>query len=257
MFDVLVESTKSKQGRRASRYFAVTTAIYAIALVAIGVGTIIGFSPALAEEFSLSAMLAPPVPSAPSPPPVVTPTTNRSAEPVNTFTPPKQPPKVMLPDDAARIEVRQRVSVIGDSGLPPCNSCTGKTGIPGVGQNNADPVPPPPEIKREPKLDPTPTPEIKQGPNKVSEGVLLGGAINKVTPAYPQIARATRASGPVQVVVTISEEGRVIEAYAASGHPLLRSTAVEAARRWTFKPTRLSNIPVKVQGVLTFNFTLQ
>jgi protein TonB len=120
-----------------------------------------------------------------------------------------------------------------------------------------DPPPPPPEPKPAPKLDPTPTPAVKTGPNKVSEGVLQGGAINKISPPYPQIARAARASGPVQVVVTISEEGRVIEAYAANGHPLLRAAAVEAARRWTFRPTLLSNVPVKVQGMLTFNFTLQ
>lgn len=52
------------------------------------------------------------------------------------------------------------------------------------------------------------------------------------------------------VIIMNSEEGRVIEAYAANGHPLLLYTAVEAARRRTFKPTLLSNVPVKVQGVL-------
>jgi TonB family protein len=90
----------------------------------------------------------------------------------------------------------------------------------------------------------------------VSGGVLQGKAIKKVQPSYPPIAKAARASGPVQVQVTISETGEVIEATVISGHPLLREAALQAARQWLFQPTELSAVPVKVQGILTFNFTL-
>ncbi len=90
----------------------------------------------------------------------------------------------------------------------------------------------------------------------VSGGVLQGKAIKKVQPPYPPIAKAARASGPVQVQVTISETGEVIEASVISGHPLLREAALQAARQWLFHPTELSAVPVKVQGILTFNFTL-
>src|SRR5262249_4594885 len=37
----------------------------------------------------------------------------------------------------------------------------------------------------------------------------------------------------------------------------LRDAALQAARQWQFKPTELSGKPVKVQGLLTFNFTLR
>src|SRR5215510_594817 len=90
----------------------------------------------------------------------------------------------------------------------------------------------------------------------VSGGVLQGTAIKKVSPPYPPIARAARAAGKVEVQVTISEQGKVIEAIAISGHPLLRDASVDAAKQWVFKPTELSGAPVKVQGILTFNFTL-
>ncbi len=62
------------------------------------------------------------------------------------------------------------------------------------------------------------------------------------------------ASGPVEVQITISEEGRVIEARAVSGHRLLQRAAVEAALKWVFKPTTLNGVPVQVRSVLTFIF---
>jgi TonB family protein len=91
---------------------------------------------------------------------------------------------------------------------------------------------------------------------EVAGGVLQGAGIKKVSPPYPPIARAARAAGKVEVQVTISEQGKVIEAVPISGHPLLRDASVDAAKQWVFKPTKLSGVPVKVQGILVFNFTL-
>jgi len=61
----------------------------------------------------------------------------------------------------------------------------------------------------------------------------------------------------VQVTVTINENGEVTDTSILSGHPLLRDAALNAARQWRFKPTLKDGSPVKVQGTLTFNFTLQ
>lgn len=256
MFDKLVESTKSRQGRRASRYLVVTTAVYGLALLALAIGTVIGFSPALAEPLELTTMLTPPVPTAPALAPVVQTNAAKANAPVQIFAPSPKPVPILPPDEAAKVAPRPRA---GDfAGLPPCNSCTSKPGVFG-GRTEPDPDPPPPIVTRESKSKPdSSSSEAKpSGPSKVSEGVLQGGAIRKPKPAYPQIAKAAHASGPVQVVVTISEEGRVIEAYATNGNPLLRNAAVEAARQWVFSPTTLSRVPVKVQGVLTFNFVLE
>jgi TonB family protein len=92
---------------------------------------------------------------------------------------------------------------------------------------------------------------------KVSGGVLQGSATNRVQPAYPPIAKAAGATGAVQVQVTLNEAGKVVEAQAVSGHPLLRDAALAAARQWEFKPIQISGNPVKAQGLLTFNFTLE
>lgn len=63
-----------------------------------------------------------------------------------------------------------------------------------------------------------------------------------------------RATGTVAVQVTIDETGRVVEARAVSGHPMLREVSVEAARRAKFSPTLLRDEAVKVTGIITYNF---
>jgi TonB family protein len=61
----------------------------------------------------------------------------------------------------------------------------------------------------------------------------------------------------VVVQVTIDENGSVIAAHAVSGHPLLQAAAVGAARQARFSPTKLSGQPVKVTGVIQYNFVAQ
>jgi len=97
----------------------------------------------------------------------------------------------------------------------------------------------------------------KPVPKMVSGGVLNGKATNLVKPDYPAAARAVKASGAVNVQVTIDEDGNVTSAAAVSGHPLLRAAAVQAARASKFSPTRLNGQPVKVTGVIVYNFTAE
>lgn len=85
-------------------------------------------------------------------------------------------------------------------------------------------------------------------------GILNGKAISLPKPVYPPAARAVRASGAVQMQVLIDEEGNIFSAEAVSGHPLLRSSARQAACGAKFAPTLLSGSPVKVSGIITYNF---
>jgi TonB family protein len=88
----------------------------------------------------------------------------------------------------------------------------------------------------------------------ISGGVLNGKAISLPKPPYPPIARAAKASGTVVVQVTVDENGNVVSAQAVSGHPLLQAAATAAARGAKFSPTKLSGQPVKVTGVINYNF---
>lgn len=91
-------------------------------------------------------------------------------------------------------------------------------------------------------------------PTTVSGGVLNGKATSLPKPAYPAAAKAVRASGAVNVQVTVDEKGNVVSATAVSGHPLLRQSAESAARAAKFSPTLLSGKAVKVTGVIVYNF---
>lgn len=104
-----------------------------------------------------------------------------------------------------------------------------------------------------PPLPPTGAP-TKTVPKMIMGGVVNGKATKLVKPPYPAAARAVRAGGAVQVQVTIGEDGNVLSAIAISGHPLLRQAAVDAAKASTFSPTLLSGQPVKVTGVIVYNF---
>jgi TonB family protein len=86
------------------------------------------------------------------------------------------------------------------------------------------------------------------------EEVSWGNAITKVQPRYPPAAKRINASGTVEVKITVSEFGRVIEAKAISGHPFLREAAEDAARQWVFNPATLKGSAMVTQQILTFVF---
>jgi TonB family protein len=113
----------------------------------------------------------------------------------------------------------------------------------------------PPQIAAaETSYEPPPPPSPALAP-RVSKGVVTGEVVTKVQPTYPSIAKQINAAGEVQVSILINENGRVIEAKAIKGHPVLRAAAEDAARKWVFKPTLLDGKPVKQPGTLTFVFT--
>ncbi|MGB7924941.1 MAG: energy transducer TonB [Pyrinomonadaceae bacterium] len=104
------------------------------------------------------------------------------------------------------------------------------------------------------KVEPQPQPK-KQVLNK---GFLISSqAISLPKPPYPRLAREAGVSGTVTVQILLDETGKVISARAVSGNPLLQAEAVKAAYRARFSPTVLSGQPVKVSGIISYNFTPQ
>jgi len=85
--------------------------------------------------------------------------------------------------------------------------------------------------------------------------VLNGRAISLPKPEYPEGARQRRLQGMVVVKVLIDETGTVISAKdMCQGPPYLSEASVAAAFKARFTTTKLSGMPVKVPGVITYNF---
>ena len=96
----------------------------------------------------------------------------------------------------------------------------------------------------------------KGGKRRVMGLIVESKALSKPQPAYPPEAKAAGITGPVTVEILVDEKGDVVSAQAITGHPLLRPAGEEAARRAKFTPTALCGQPVKVSGVITYNFVL-
>jgi TonB family protein len=93
-------------------------------------------------------------------------------------------------------------------------------------------------------------------PRTLQRQIINGFAIFLPKPPYPVMAKQIHLQGLVSVQVLLDETGKVVSARAVSGHPILSHAAVSAAYQARFSPTSIGNQPVKVSGVITYNFTL-
>lgn len=105
-------------------------------------------------------------------------------------------------------------------------------------------------------VDNAPPPPAPPRRAPVSGGVLNGSALALPTPVYPDGARRMRVEGTVEVEVVIDENGKVVSAKAISGPVALRDSAVQAAQRARFTPSKLSGQAVQVSGRIIYNFKM-
>jgi TonB family protein len=113
----------------------------------------------------------------------------------------------------------------------------------------------PPTLNSPPDVAPQLMPTMPG--NAIAGGVLNEKAISLPQPLYPSVAKAVHAGGKVVVQVLVDENGNVTDAVAIVGHPMLRAPAVVAARAAKFPPPKDAGQPVKVKGVIHYNFEAQ
>jgi len=123
-----------------------------------------------------------------------------------------------------------------------------------VGPGNGRQVAQPATVVNLPDTPPPPDPP--KPPPIVSKGVITSQATYLPKPVYSEIAKRLRIQGTVSVQVLVDEQGRVVSAKAVSGSSFLIPEAQKAALQARFSPTLLSGQPVKVSGVITYNFVL-
>lgn len=86
------------------------------------------------------------------------------------------------------------------------------------------------------------------------KNVKNGKMLNLPAPSYPKKAKQAGISGTMYVRVVIDEEATVILACAVKGNALLAAAVEQAAYRARFTPTVVNDKPVKITGVVTYDF---
>ncbi len=92
---------------------------------------------------------------------------------------------------------------------------------------------------------------------RVSQGVTNGLLIRKIEPSYPVIARNAHVGGQVILTALIDKQGHIQNLQLVSGHVLLAPAAIDAVKRWVYKPFLLNGEPVEVETTVTVTFQLQ
>lgn len=91
---------------------------------------------------------------------------------------------------------------------------------------------------------------------RVSQGVTQGLLTKRVQPAYPPQALQMHLQGAVQLIATISKEGKIKTVQILSGDPILARAAADAVSQWRYKPYFLNGEPVEIQTQIMVNFKL-
>ena len=263
MFNNLIESRSHREEfRRRGSFLLFTTGSYVILFVITGVISIYAYDAHLenqATELELLTFVPPP-----APPEVVREVPRNTIQPsANAAGNPTRSTRIELIDTTSNPNnVPRDVGTVAPN-VPPARSDSV------IGTTNADPIGPA-NVRgssegtggtavainiTEPPPAPTPVPAVKK--ILAVSRVLNSQALFLPKPAYPPMAKQIRVQGTVSVQVLIDETGKVISAKAVSGHPLLAAEAVRAATQARFSPTLLGEQPVKVSGVISYNFVMQ
>jgi protein TonB len=89
---------------------------------------------------------------------------------------------------------------------------------------------------------------------RVTEADAKRAATKKTPPEYTDAARQMKASGKVELEVTISPSGAVEDVKIISGNPFLTRPCAKAVKEWAFTPFKENGQPVKAIAPLSFEF---
>ena len=268
MFTNLIESqSHRKEFKRRSSFVLVTVAAYAVILFGAGIASIYAYDANL-EAQNTDLMVdfwVPPVTAAapkpiPDPQPVRRPATSNAPVdrhvdvPIRTEAIARTDDPTKVPDNvgtkASPIPPVTGKYRIGDTNVDPPATATNDSGSCATCTS----VPATVAIPDKPPEPPVVKPPTTQ---RVTSSVLIAKVVSLPQPPYPMIAKQAGIHGAVNVQILVDEQGKVISAQVVSGSPMLTTAAKEAAMRARFTPTVLNGQPVKIQGVIIYNFVLQ
>jgi periplasmic protein TonB len=235
MFQTLETTWDRSSRRRWSTLASFTMQVLALSLL-LAVPLLWVEGPPRLRWIDTSVLSPPPAPAPPAPP-----NTQRAMHPSE-----MSGGQVLTPT-----AIPTSITPINDAGAPPApgigdiGGIDGSTGAGprGVFRSIGDQVaaiPPPPKPTR---------------PLRVSQ-IAEGNLAYRLQPTYPPLARAARVQGEVRLRAIISKAGTIENLEVLSGHAMLVTAAVEAVRRWRYRPYMLNGEPIEVETEITVNFTL-
>lgn len=234
------DSTFESNGRirtRSRRWMAATFALNGSILVGLILIPLI-YPEALPRQFCTFLLTAPPPPPAPLPPQPQ----QRDAHPFHgaqqmigtMLTVPRQIPRFIT-----FIERPEQTPIGALPGSGDANGVPG--GLPDVFNTRHAVAVAHPDVKAPVRV-----------PSTIVEGLL----IRKVVPTYPPIGIAMRQQGTVVLAATISKSGTIENLRAVSGPAVLQQAAIDAVRRWAYRPYLLNGQPVEVETTINVIFSL-
>lgn len=244
---VLLEVDSTEKRRR--RWSAISSVVFQGLLLGTLLIIPLMFTEALPKQQLLTFLVAPPPPPPPPPAAAVPAQVVRRIE-------------SDLMDGRLRTPGRipQKVQMIREEETPPVMNTGGGVvggvpgGIPGgqLGGVIGGIISSTSSIANVPKLAAPARPERI----RISQGVTQGRLLVKLEPAYPPLARNARIQGQVVLSAIISKTGEIQDLTLVSGHPMLVPAAIEAVRKWRYRPYLLNGAPVEVETTITVSFLL-
>jgi periplasmic protein TonB len=233
--DSLVES--QDRIRTHSRSFAVGSFLLQAALLLLLILLPLLHPLALPRQSIERLLVAPPPPRAAAPAQVQRATAPASA-PVLSLQAQLQAP-ILIPT---------HISAVGDEAPAQPAGTTGDGNAIGIpGGIPLGPAPPQVTLAK---------PPAPRQPVSLSSGVAAGRLLGPIRPIYPEIAKAARIEGTVNIEATISRQGTIENLQVIDGPPLLRKAAVDAVAMARYRPFLLNGEPVEVQTSIRVIFSL-
>ena len=99
-------------------------------------------------------------------------------------------------------------------------------------------------------------PKPAPGTIRISQGVSQGLLMKKIAPSYPRMALQLHKEGVVELLATVSKEGRISKVKILSGDAMLTNAAADAVRQWVYRPYLLNGQPLEVETQISVSFKL-
>jgi len=100
--------------------------------------------------------------------------------------------------------------------------------------------------------NPPPKPHLR-----VSSGVADSLKIHDAQPHYPREAQEQGIDGDVILQATIDTKGNLVNLKVVQGDPILVKAAVDAVKKWKYRPYILKGEPVDVDTTIKIQFHLR